>query len=199
VEEYVFTPEPIELPGPLAGCIEVPLINVEFTLQGNQLAQLMAAIQVAPPPLPGPNAAEAAAKARKTLCTYLSDAQRDTFDKSGYFDLVGSLGNPYRIVAGDAISGNVYFTGRRDGEMVARGCFCAHPFSRDSRRHQLPIPPADHHLGQFLELVSSEEDWLAKANCFAGVWPPNYAGPRANIPCPCSGCKTFLDPKRWRL
>jgi hypothetical protein len=95
----------------------------------------------------------------------------------------------------------VYFTGTRgrDGEMYARGCFCAHPLSWDKRRHQLPIPAADHHRGQFLELVSSEEDWLAKANCFAGDWPPNYAGPRSNIPCNCPGCKGFLDPKRWRL
>lgn len=198
-QEYTFDLEPGELLAMQDGCIEVPRINVEFTLQGDQLARFIAVIEAPRPPRSGPNAAEAAAKARETLRTYLSDAQRITYDERGFFDLVGSMGNPYRIVAGDAVSGNVYFTGIRDGEMVARGCFCAHPSSWDRRRHQLPIPPADHHLGQFLELVSSEEDWLGKANCFAGDWPPNYAGPRSNIPCPCAQCKGFLDPKRWRL
>lgn len=195
-EYTVVVPEPNLLPAMQDGCIEVPRINVEFTLQGDQLARFIAVIEAPRPPRSGPNAAEAAAKARETLRTYLSDAQRITYDERGFFDLVGSMGNPYRIVAGDAVSGNVYFTGIRDGEMVARGCFCAHPLSVVSRR---PIPAADHHLGQFLELVNSEKDWLAKANCFAGDWPPNYAGPRSNIPCPCAQCKGFLDPKRWRL
>ena len=92
---------------------------------------------------------KASEKARALLLAWLSDKQRNTLTRYGFFEVTGSRGNTYRILPG--VTFNVQLM--RGG--VANAAYCAAPRG---------VPEADVHLAQALALMSNERAFLDVAN-----------------------------------
>lgn len=149
---------------------------------------------------------EAKATAKATLRRFLSPEQRETYDNSHYFDVIGSKGNRYRIRTDMSPSGNV--TWRAPGEPYREaGKYCAYPKAR------LPdgqvMPRDDQFFGQMLLLITDEDAYLDKANLFGGNYPPTHpkhaqyarmyaeTGRRDPNGCGCATCRNL--PANLRL
>lgn len=93
-------------------------------------------------------------RARALLLTQLTDEQRETFEKNGWFVVEGGKsGRKYRVAANDNCAANIYVL---DGERVTHR-LCGHC---DLKK----VPLADHLLAQKLMLESAEEEFLRIAN-----------------------------------
>jgi hypothetical protein len=104
---------------------------------------------------------EAETRARQLLETLLNETQLAMYRQHEYFEVVGSAGNRYRIVRGNA--GNVHWLDD-DGQVL--GELCAHP----SFTHGwLPIP--DVAAGQLLALITDEPTFIGIANVHEGRRP----------------------------
>lgn len=103
----------------------------------------------------------ASQRAKDLLMTLLNEQQRESYEHTCSFEIIGSLGTRYRINRGT--NGNVEWL-TPDGESGGR--LCAHPTMVE---HWLPMP--DVHAAQMLALMTDEAAWLRLANVHAGRRP----------------------------
>jgi hypothetical protein len=104
--------------------------------------------------------------AERLLVSLLSPAQRDTYQRHGYFDVLSSRGRPWRIMANGQISNVIMLddAGRR-GLAAA----CSHP---------LDVPDPAAWLAQALILMRDEDEFLASAHVgWYDPVPPLYYAP----------------------
>lgn len=105
--------------------------------------------------------AAARAEARKLMAFVLTPAQLESYDRHGYFDVVGSEGSVFRLHHGT--SGNV----RQlvDGQEINR--LCVHPrlLSHDGEGY---LPTEDSLVAQALALMHDEASAVDIANVHAG-------------------------------
>lgn len=99
-------------------------------------------------------------RARELLFRFLTDEQRESYERDRRFDLVGSLGTPFRIRRDTMANIEVLDL---SGEVT--GALCAHPAEGEW------LPEADKHLGQLLALQTDERRIMRLANCHRGVRP----------------------------
>lgn len=102
------------------------------------------------------------ARARELLVSLLSPQQRESYERNEQFDVVGSLGNLYRIRRGSM--GNIDWL-TPDGKV--QGTLCAHPSMREA---YLPLP--DVAAAQLLALTTDEAAFVRLANVHWGRRPP---------------------------
>jgi hypothetical protein len=110
--------------------------------------------------------AEANERAKELLFRFLTEEQRRSYENDHRFDLVGSLGTPFRIRRN--VMANIEILDL-SGEIIA--ALCAHPAEDDW------LPEADKHLGQLLALQTDEKAIMRVANCHRGT-RPIYNGDR---------------------
>lgn len=91
-------------------------------------------------------------RATELLTSLLNEEQLATLRSHGYFDVIGSKGNRYRIRTSGQ-SGNVDLMGE---DNVRELSYCAHP------PEMLPDPDA--HVAQMLTLVTDEDAFVRTAN-----------------------------------
>ena len=99
-------------------------------------------------------------RAKELLFRFLTDEQRESYERDCRFDLVGSLGTPFRIRRDTMANIEVLDL---SGEVT--GALCAHPAEGEW------LPEADKHLGQLLALQTDERRIMRLANCHRGVRP----------------------------
>lgn len=107
-------------------------------------------------------ATTAQSRARELLRALLSDEQWQDYLDHEYFDVLGSLGNVYRIRPGSA--GNVRLLAPNGQEIAA---LCAHPVlgvRDEDDRYVGSLPDADVAVGQLLALMTDERDFFRRAN-----------------------------------
>jgi hypothetical protein len=136
---------------------------------------------------------QAKGKARETLIRFMNEEQRRSYLNNNYFLVVGSEGNTYRIETNRSASGNVIWVqggADRPPYQTLGGQYCAYPLNRTPDGKLLP--KEDQFLGQMLQLVTDENSYLARANVFAGTFPPTYRHPDVNHQtrqrCECEFC-----------
>jgi hypothetical protein len=103
------------------------------------------------------------ARAEELLLTLLTPAQRERYEASDEFEMIGSLGTIYQI--GKGSNGNITWV---DAEGGFGGRLCAHPSMHNTGR----LPDADVAVAQLLALTTDEGAFLRKVNVHAGRMPP---------------------------
>jgi len=117
--------------------------------------------------------ATATARARETLFRFLTPAQREQYESTGRFEVIGSAGGRYSI--GPGSQGNVHWL---DDDGTFLGELCAHPTEladaahpHEEYRYRRMIPEPDVHLAQMLHLLTDERGWVDTANVHSGRGP----------------------------
>lgn len=142
------------------------------------------------------NAAEARAKA--LLERLLNAEQRKTLAEHDYFDVVGSLGNRYRIRCSGEYQGNVRWIDD-DGNQL--GELCGHPDmeSLDDDHNTVGyMPTSDAYIGQMLLITTDEDRFLTVANLHRGRRPERL-GPSRPPPPHSPGIRTIVDREGRRM
>jgi len=99
-------------------------------------------------------------RAKELLFRFLTDEQRESYERDRRFDLIGSEGTPFRIRRDTMANIEVLDL---SGEIT--GALCAHPAEGEW------LPEADKHLGQLLALQTDERRIMRLANCHRGTRP----------------------------